>query len=319
MERNIAELTQRIKQQALHLGFDACGISQAKHVGEHTEYAYHQWLTKGCNAEMSYLERNGEKRSDPRLLVEGTKSIISVALNYYPNQTQAIDNPQFAYYAYGQDYHDVMKRKLNELLQFIRQLLPQAEGRCFTDSAPVMESFWAQQAGIGYKGKHTLLIIPKRGTYFFLGEIFLNQELAYDLPFRRSLCGNCRRCIEACPTGALSGNGGCVDANKCISYQTIENKHETIAQDVAENLNNRVYGCDLCQQACPWNRYATPHSTPDFLPSSEFLSLTEDVLMNLTEEDFRRIFKGSAVKRAKYWGLMRNIRALQKEKHSKQK
>jgi len=202
-----------------------------------------------------------------------------------------------------------VKEKLSVLLDFVKTLFPDVGGRCFTDSAPVMESHWATRAGIGFKGRNTLLIIPGKGSYFFLGELILDIELAFDKPQEKSLCGRCRKCIDACPTGALKENR-CLDAGKCISYQTIENKSDKIDENIVPNLSNRVYGCDICQKVCPWNKYATPHSTPDFLPSDEFLELTAEKMAAMDEEDFRRIFNYSAVKRAKYKGLIRNIRAL---------
>lgn len=312
MQNQRAIFTEQIRQKALELGFDAFGVSRADFVGDTVADGYDAWLKKGFHATLDYLERNKEKRYDPRLLVENTKSIISVAMNYYPSQKQPKEVPQFAYYAYGKDYHDVMKDRLKKLLTYVMEIVPEAEGRCFVDSAPVLESFWAMKAGIGYKGKNTLLIIPGKGSYFFLGEIFLNIELEYSKPYEKSLCGSCRKCIDACPAGAIM-EGGCLNAERCISYQTIENKSDKISEPVASKMSNRVYGCDICQQVCPWNKKSQPHQTPDFNPSQAFLSLTKEALEQLTEEDFRLIFKGSAVKRAKYKGLMRNVQALSGE------
>lgn len=299
--------TQIIKEYAYSLGFDACGICRAEAVDNTEETLFRNWIKDGYQADMDYLENNAEKRLDPTLLVEGSKSIISVALNYYPEVKQREDAPQFAYYAYGKDYHDVMKDKLNHLFDFIKTIYPEVEGRVFCDTAPVMERYWAVKAGLGFIGKNTLLIIPKKGSYFFLGEIILNLKLDYDSPLKLS-CGKCTRCLDACPTNALE-KPHLLNANKCISYQTIENKGE-IAKEIQPLLNNRMYGCDICQLCCPWNRYSRPHQTEAFTPKTELLSLDHHAINNMQVEDYQRIFKGSAVKRAKYSGLIRNIKAL---------
>ena len=297
--------SEEIKQHAFSLGFDACGICRADNSGK--EAQYQKWISENCHADMEYLERNIDKRLDPRLLVENAKSIICVALNYYPQEKLPSHVPQFAYYAYGQDYHDVVRGKLNQLFEFIQRRVPEASGRYFSDSAPVLERFWAAQAGLGFIGKNTLLIIPGKGSYFFLGEIIINLELDYDTPLTHS-CGSCRRCIDACPAGAIE-KPHWLNANKCISYQTIENKGE-IAPEIIPSLNNNVYGCDICQEICPWNRFSTPHTTPEFMPSEAFLSLDKEKLKEMDEETYREIFRKSPIKRAKLSGLKRNIRAL---------
>ncbi|MDR1743735.1 MAG: tRNA epoxyqueuosine(34) reductase QueG [Dysgonamonadaceae bacterium] len=297
--------SEEIKWHALSLGFDACGICRAEDSGLKTDYM--RWISEHCHGKMAYLERNIDKRLDPRLLVEGAKSIVCVALNYYPQVKQREDLPQFAYYAYGQDYHDVVRGKLNLLFDFVRLLRPETQGRCFVDSAPVLERFWAARAGLGFVGKNTLLVTPGKGSYFFLGELIVDLELDYDHPIAQS-CGKCRRCLDACPSKALE-KPYWLNAKKCISYQTIENK-EDMDEEVESAIGNRVYGCDSCQQACPWNRYAKPHNTLEFVPSEEFLSLDLVALQNLTQKDFNRIFKKSPVKRAKFDGLKRNTEAL---------
>ncbi|NMB50485.1 MAG: tRNA epoxyqueuosine(34) reductase QueG [Bacteroidales bacterium] len=299
--------SEEIKAYALSLGFDACGICPAGDSGE--EEHYMQWLLEKCHAGMDYLERHIDKRLNPVLLVEGAQSIISVALNYYPHRKLSSHVPQFAYYAYGKDYHKVMKDKLEALFRFIRLRFPEVRGRCFVDSAPVLERFWAAKAGLGFIGKNTLLIIPQKGSYFFLGELIIDKELDYD-DFLKLSCGNCRKCLNACPTGAIE-KPYWLNANKCISYQTIENKGE-IDPAVIPCLQNNVYGCDICQQVCPWNRFAVPHCTPEFFPSDDFLSLDFEKLEKMNEETFRRVFRDSAVKRAKFQGLKRNIEALGK-------
>jgi len=290
--------SEEIKQYALSLGFDACGICRATDSGEKERYM--QWLAENGNAGMEYMARNIDKRLDPILLVDGAKSIISVALNYYPHEKLPEEVPQFAYYA---------REKLSRLFEFIKSRYPEVTGRYFSDSAPVLERFWAAQAGLGFIGKNTLLIIPGKGSYFFLGELIIDMELDYDSPVSQN-CGKCRRCLDACPTGAIE-RPHYLNANKCISYQTIENKGE-ISSDIAPLLSNNVYGCDICQKVCPWNRYSRPHSTPEFMPLDEFLSLDLKKLIEMDEEDYRRIFRKSAVKRAKFSGLKRNVAAISK-------
>lgn len=301
--------SEEIKQFALSLGFDACGICCAKNSGQETKYL--DWISQNCHADMTYLERNIDKRLDPRLLVDNAKSVICVALNYYPREKMPDNVPQFAYYAYGEDYHDVVKTKLNQLFNFIKLTYPDVSGRAFSDSAPVLERFWAAQAGIGFVGKNSLIIIPNKGSYFFLGELIIDLELDYDNPISQN-CGNCTRCIDSCPTKAIEKPYR-INANRCISYQTIENKNE-IAPDVVSRLNNNVYGCDICQKVCPWNRFAKPHNTPDFIPSESFLSLNMEKLSKMDEDTFKSVFKKSAVKRAKFTGLKRNVEALNKKR-----
>ncbi|MDR0332020.1 MAG: tRNA epoxyqueuosine(34) reductase QueG [Dysgonamonadaceae bacterium] len=295
--------SEQIKQYALSLGFDACGICKAERIDAEAENAYIQWLSKNGNADMDYLARNIEKRFDPRLLVENTKSIICVALNYFPHETLPENVPQFAYYAYGEDYHDVVKAKLNQLFDFIKQQFPETSGRYFCDSAPVLERYWAARAGIGFMGKNGLLIIPRKGSYFFLGELIIDIELDYDVPILQD-CGNCRRCLDTCPTSAIK-KPYFLDANKCISYQTIENKDK-----VTIPLHNNIYGCDICQKTCPFNRFAAPHYTKEFFPSETFLSLDFEKLKEMNEDTFRHIFQKSAVKRMKFEGLKRNRKFL---------
>lgn len=297
--------SQEIKQHALSLGFDACGICRAAEMNQEAHYM--QWLAENCPAGLSYLERNIDKRLDPRLLIEGAQSIVSVALNYFPHEMLPADVPQFAYYAYGEDYHDVVRDKLNRLFDFIKIRFPGVGGRAFSDSAPVLERFWAARAGLGFIGKNTLLIIPGKGSYFFLGELIIDLELDYDRPVPQT-CGRCRRCLDACPTDAIE-KPYWLNAPKCISYQTIENKGE-ISSAIVPKLSNNVYGCDICQKVCPWNRFSTPHKTPEFFPSQTFLSLDWEKLRAMDKAAFCEIFRKSAVKRAKFSGLKRNINAL---------
>ncbi len=302
--------SKEIKKEALRLGFDVCGISPAVDSGELEHYM--SWITGGHHATMSYMERNIDKRLNPRLLVDGAKSIISVALNYYPHQKQPTYAPQFAYYAYGKDYHDIVKAKLKLLLNFIQQHNPSTKGRFFSDSAPVLERFWAARSGIGFIGKNTLLIIPGKGSFFFLGELIVDLELDFDSPIPEN-CGTCTRCIDACPTDAIE-KPFLLNSNKCISYQTIENRDE-ISTEVSPRLKNYVFGCDICQKVCPWNRFSSPHGTTDFLPTNEFMSIDLHKLSKMNEKEYQELFRGSAVKRAKFIGLKRNINAISKNRN----
>lgn len=304
-------LTEKIKDHAVQLGFDACGCSRAETVDNEVSLRFGNWLQKSYHAYMGYMENHREKRLSPELLVENAKTIISVALNYYPDNKQPEEAPQIAYYAYGKDYHDVMKAKLNALLEYIQSLDSSIEGRAFCDTAPILERYWAARSGIGFIGKNSMLIIPGKGSYFFLGELVINKELEYDIPLSTS-CGKCTRCMDACPARAIVAPR-VIDSNRCISYQTIENKG-AIDEEIMACLGNCFYGCDICQQACPWNRFSKPNQTKEFNPSDVLLAMTYDSLIHMTEEEYRTVFKGSAIKRAKYTGLKRNIAALTKKK-----
>lgn len=298
-------LAEKIKAEALRIGFSACGMAPADAIQEDIAQHFDHWLKAGRHAGMAYMENHREKRLDPRLLVEGAQSIISVALNYYPQKLLPEDQYQIAWYAYGKDYHDIMKEKLSRLFHFIGQQTP-VNGRVFCDTAPVSERYWAWRAGLGWIGKNTQLIIPHAGSCFFLGEIILDIKLDYDAP-EKDMCGNCNQCFEACPTKALEHPYN-LDASKCLSYLTIENKGD-IPAEYMPKLGNKIYGCDECQKACPWNRFATPGTVPELQPSESFLRMTKERWNRLTEEEYRTLFKGSAVKRAKYEGLSRNIKA----------
>lgn len=309
---NREELSKQIKEYALSLGFDACGICKAEAVDAKNKIHFENWIENGYNADMEYMSRNADKRLDPRILVESAKSVIVLALNYYPHEFQDRNNPQIAYYAYGKDYHEVVKEKLKDLYSYCQSLNNTIEGRYFCDTAPLLERYWATKAGLGWIGKHSLLIIPKRGSYFFLSTLILNIELEYETTKKMPDCVSCSKCIDACPTGAITAPR-IIDANKCLSYQTIENKGE-IPEVIIPQMNNRFYGCDICQQACPWNKFATPHRTSDFKPSEELLQLTSLKIEAMQVEDYQRIFKGSAMKRAKISGLKRNNDAWIKSK-----
>lgn len=304
----------KIKEWAQRLGFDACGMAPARPVDAIHIHWLDEWLKAGCEAGMSYMANHRDLRIDPSTLVEGARTVISVALNYYPPQCRDTSEPHIAYYAYGKDYHDVMKRKLRELWQMIRAYCPEesgAEARVFVDSAPLLERYWAWRCGLGWIGKNTSLILPHRGSFFFLGEIVMNREVdQYDEPIK-SHCGTCERCLQACPTHALEYPHR-LNAHRCISYLTIENREE-IPAGIRRQIKNHLFGCDACQLACPHNRFSRPTRVEEFHPSEELLQLKRASLYTLTEEDYRRIFKGSAVKRAKFTGLQRTIQGWKKD------
>lgn len=300
---------QEIKAEAQRLGFSACGVAQADHVNPLAHTHFERWIKQGCHATMGYLENHEEKRVDPRLLVDQAQSVISVALNYYPGQQIPANEYQLSRYAYGKDYHDVVKEKLTALLDFL-QANYGTNGRAFCDTAPVLERYWAWRAGLGWIGKNTQLIIPQAGSHFFLGELIVDQPAdQYDTP-QPNRCGSCTRCLEACPTKALEAPHW-LNANKCLSYLTIEHRG-AFTPNTPPLTGNTIYGCDVCSQVCPWNRFATPTEVQEFAPSEALLQMRKEDWHTLTKAEYQQLFKGSAVKRAKYEGLMRNINALEK-------
>jgi epoxyqueuosine reductase len=257
------------------------------------------------------MENYFDKRIDPAKLVPGAKTVVVLMHNHFPRETQADpEAPRIARYALGEDYHFVLKRKLKDLLRFIREHIGEVNGRCFVDSAPVMERDWAKRAGVGWSGKNTLIIHPKAGSYFFLAELIIDLELPPDDPIRDH-CGTCTRCIEACPTNAISPEGYLLDASRCISYLTIELR-EAIPEAFLGKMENWMFGCDICQEACPWNRFSTPLGEPAFEPNPALLQMSKRDWEEITEEVFQKIFKKSAVKRAKFSGLKRNIEFLER-------
>tara|TARA_B100000287_G_scaffold67525_1_gene59093 strand:+ start:8565 stop:9482 length:918 start_codon:yes stop_codon:yes gene_type:complete len=302
----IKENTKFIKNKAKDLGFSSIGISKARHLHEE-ENKFEKWLSKGFQGSMNYLEKNLDKRLDPRKLVPGSKSIISLSYNYYPKKNiDKKNNFIISKYAYGKDYHKVIKKKLKILFRSIKEKIGDVEGRVFVDSAPVHERAWAKLSGLGWIGKNSLLINEKKGSYFFLAEIICDLDLEYDSPVANR-CGKCTKCIDACPTDAIT-SAQIINANKCISYLTIENKKE-IPTELKNNLNDAIFGCDICQDVCPWNKFSKPHKEESFNPKNELSSLKKTDWIELTEETFNKIFEGSAVKRAKYEGIIRNIKA----------
>lgn len=307
LNSGIAPLTEKIKAEAHALGFFACGVAEATAVDEAAAASFRRWISGGGHAGMGYMAAHEDMRLDPRLLMPGVKSIVCVAMNYAPAVRIPDGGYQIAAYAYGRDYHDIVKAKLRRLAEAVKDLAGNdaIAWRAFCDTAPVLERYWACRAGIGWRGRNRQLIIPGAGSMFFLGELFLDIKLCYDAPMPPR-CGTCRACLDACPTGALGDDG--LDARRCLSYQTIENRGD-IPPAAAAAMGDCIYGCDRCQQACPWNRFATPCTEPELQPSPELLTMTKERWNSLSVEDYRRLFKGSAVKRAKYDGLMRNIRA----------
>lgn len=294
-----------IKSKAKELGFLLCGIAKAERMDDEAHRLEH-WLNQHYHGEMSYMANHFDKRTDPTLLVPGAKSVISLAYNYFHEEKPLDDNaPKISMYAYGKDYHKVVRKKLEKLLAEIKQHFCDVAARVFVDSAPVLERDWAKRSGLGWVGKNTLLINPKKGSYFFLCEIILDLELQYDAPIS-DYCGTCTRCIDACPTDAISPNGYLLDGSKCISYLTIELKNE-IPVEFQKKMENWIFGCDICQQVCPWNRFSAEHDEPEFLPNSELLTMTKEAWQDMTEPVFDKLFEGSAVKRTKFAGLKRNI------------
>lgn len=298
-----------IKKEAQRLGFEACGVSKAIFLKKEAP-RLEQWLQSGFQGEMHYMENHFDKRLDPALLVPGAKSVISLLYNYFPSDIQNQDSFHISKYAYGEDYHHVIKKKLHELVGSMQEVLGSFHARVFTDSAPIMERAWAQKSGLGWLGKHSLLISKQRGSFFFLAEIILDVELNYDLPFATDHCGTCTRCIDACPTKAILPNNT-VDGSKCISYFTIELKDE-IPAHFKDHFEDWVFGCDICQDVCPWNRFSTPHKEPKFDPDDRLLNFEKNEWEEITEEIFKDIFKKSAVKRTKFAGFQRNISFLKK-------
>ncbi len=307
--KNKEKYTQLIKTEAKRLGFYACGIAKARFLEEEAP-RFEKWLSENKNGQMQYLENHFDKRLDPRLLVPGAKSVISLIYPYYPHKLQENKSaPIISKYAYGEDYHFVIKDKLKLLFNFIKEKTGEISGRYFTDSAPVLEKKWAELAGIGWRAKNSNLL-TKNGSFFFIAEIILDLELEYDYP-TKNYCGNCTKCIEACPTQAITQEYS-VDGSKCISYFTIELK-DKIPKEMSGKFQNRVFGCDICQDVCPHNRKPVFHKEERFFPHPDLLKMTKSDWHNISEEKFREIFKKSSVKRTKYKGLIRNLDFLTKQ------
>ncbi|HEX3006180.1 MAG TPA: tRNA epoxyqueuosine(34) reductase QueG [Bacteroidales bacterium] len=296
--------SEAIKAEALHLGFDACGIAAAGPLTDERNDLL-SWLSAGHHADMGYMERNLEKRTDPQLLVEGARSVIVVLHNYLPPKTSFNSRYKIAKYAHGEDYHIVLKQKLFSLFEYVNKEISPAQGRCFTDSAPVMERTWAVKAGLGWIGKNGNLLTRNLGSYVFIAELIVDIELEYDTPNLRNYCGSCNICIDQCPTGAIVAPK-VIDSRKCISYLTIENKNE-IPETFRRKIEGWIFGCDICQDVCPWNKKATPTSENKFHPGEKLMSLTDEDWEHISPEDFKAFFKDSPISRAKREGLLRNI------------
>lgn len=309
MNSNKVQYSQFIKSEAQRLGFLSCGISKVEFL-EQEAPRLEKWLSENRNGKMQYMENHFDKRLNPALLVDGAKSVVSLLLNYYPNEIQNPESFKISKYAYGQDYHHVIKEKLKELLHSIQENIGEVEGRVFVDSAPVLDKVWAQKSGLGWIGKNTNLISKKVGSFFFVAELIIDLELEYDNPTVTDHCGSCTRCIDACPTQAIIAPY-VVDGSKCISYFTIELK-ENIPQEVKGKFDDWVFGCDVCQDVCPWNRFSTPHSEPLLNPKEEILSFSKQDWIDITEETFSKVFQKSAVKRTKFEGFKRNIEFVSK-------
>ncbi len=287
-----------------------CGVSRAEFLEEEAP-RLERWLNQNMHGQMHYMENHFDKRLDPRLLVEGAKSVVSLLLNYFPEETQAEeDTYKISKYAYGTDYHFVIKDKLKELLHYINEEIGEVGGRCFVDSAPVLDKAWAKKSGLGWVGKNSNLITPQVGSFYFIAELIIDLELEPDGPIK-DYCGSCTRCLDACPTGAIT-EPYVVDGSKCISYFTIELKDQ-LPQEMHGKFGNWVFGCDICQDVCPWNRFSKPHNEPAFAPHPHLREMKVNDWQELTQEVFSQLFKKSAVKRTGYSGLLRNIHFVEQQ------
>ena len=303
MIQNSSKYTQMIKTEAKRLGFLSCGISKAEFLEEEAPHL-ENWLKKNMNGEMAYMENHFDKRLDPTKLVPDSKSVISLLLNYYPSEIQSSETYKISKYAYGTDYHFVIKDKLKQLMDFISEEIGDVHGRAFVDSAPVLDKAWAAKSGLGWIGKHSNLLTKQLGSFYFIAELIIDLDLEYDAPVTDH-CGSCTACIDACPTNAIVADK-VVDGSKCISYFTIELKNEIPTSEKGK-FEDWMFGCDICQDVCPWNRFSKSHNEPLFNPKPEVLSMSKKDWEEITNDVFQRIFKDSAVKRTKYLGLKRNI------------
>ena len=301
--------TRLIKMLATQAGFQYCGIARAVFL-EDDARRLEAWIGKGMHGSMGYMEKNFDLRVDPCKLVPGAKSVITLLLNYYPEEKQNADAPKISKYAWGKDYHEVIKQKLNELLANARNLIGEINGRGFVDSAPVLERTWAQRSGLGWVGKNGNLINKQNGSFFFIATLITDLELEYDDLFAKDYCGSCTRCIDACPTDAILPDK-IVDGSKCISYFTIELKDMLLPETMKGKFDNWAFGCDICQDVCPWNRFSKPNTVIEFAPIPEVLNLSTKEWNELTEERFKKIFAASPLRRTKYSGIRRNLKFIQ--------
>ena len=310
---SIEKNTALIKAEALRLGFSSCGIAKAVQL-DGDAVRLEKWLKNGYQGSMQYMERNFDLRIDPRKLVPGAKSVITLLLNYAPDQKQATATPKIAKYAYGIDYHFVIRDKLNKLLDFIKANVGEVDGRGFVDSAPVLERSWAVRAGQGWVGKNGNLLTRHAGSFFFIATLISDLDLVADVPFATDHCGTCTRCIDACPTQAIVSPTE-IDATKCISYLTIELKDALIPGSFHTKMEGWMFGCDICQDVCPWNRFSNPNVEPAFTPLPEILNLSLHEWEDMSEETFKEVFKNSPLNRPKWKGIQRNLRAIRVTNH----
>lgn len=297
--------TQFIKETAALLGFEFCGIAKAEYLKDDA-IRLEQWLAKGMQGKMSYMENHFDLRVDPTKLVPGAKSVITLLYNYYPEQEQKKDAPKIAKYAYGEDYHLFIRRKLNHFFEEIKSKIGDVHGRGFVDSAPVLERAWAQKAGLGWVGKNGNLINKQMGSFFFIASLIIDVPLDYDIQYEYDYCGTCTKCIDACPTDALLPNK-IVDGSKCISYFTIELKDLILPNEAKGKMKDWIFGCDICQDVCPWNRFSQPKKSEEIQPISAVLNFSTKDWEDLTEESFKEIFRHSPIKRTKYEGMRKNL------------
>lgn len=295
-----------VKKKCHELGFDYCGIARAERLDEDAR-RLEDWLSKGLHGKMQYMENYFDMRTDPTKLVPGGKSVITLLKNYFPHEQQKGDIPKISKYAYGHDYHEVIREKLKQLLLMMKQQIGEINGRGFVDSAPVLERAWATKSGLGWIGKNGNLLHKQAGSFFFIATLIVDVELMYDDPFAKDYCGSCRRCIEACPTDAILENK-VIDGSKCISYFTIELKDALLPEHLKSQFSDWMFGCDVCQDVCPWNRFSKPHNEINFTPLPQILNFTSNDWEDLTEESFKQIFKNSPLKRRKFEGIKRNLR-----------
>ncbi len=308
MTTRASKYAQLIKTEALRLGFMQCGIAAATELTEDAR-RLESWLNKNYQGKMSYMERHFDLRIDPRKLVPDATTVITLLLNYYPEEKQSDEAPKIAKYAWGVDYHYVIREKLNELMSFIHKNIGEVAGRGFVDSAPVLERSWAQQSGLGWIGKNGNLISKQTGSFFFIATLICDLDVEYDNPFITDHCGTCTRCIEACPTEAIV-SPTVIDGSKCISYLSIELKDALLPKDLESKMEGWAFGCDICQDVCPWNRFSKPHTEEHFKPIPQVLNLSIGEWEELSENSFKQYFKQSPIARTKWRGMMRNIKAI---------
>ncbi len=310
MDASVNSLSLQIKEKAFDLGFHLCGIAKVRNLAER-EPIIKAWLEEGMNDRMKYLGRNLKKRLDPELLFPGAKSLVVTGLNYFSDKKQkSADTPVLSMYTFGKDYHEVIISKLEKLLQYIKGINPGAGGKAISDSAPLLEKAWAVESGLGWQGRHSIVINRDIGSFFFIGILILNIELDYDKPLPGEHCGKCRICIDSCPTAAINNNRT-IDARRCIANLTIENRGP-IPEELIPKLGRRIYGCDKCQKVCPWNKNAKPDLTPEFEINPEVAEMTLKEWQNLSREKFEKLFKHTAVERVRYEDFIRNIHEVTK-------